>query len=222
MSDGIRYLWQGIRTAARKPAPLRRERRRFRRFLRESERLTHLIERALDFGRIDRREKQYHLEEGNLASFIAQTVQVYGEYLKRRGFTVETCLLPSAPSVSFDSDAVAQAVVNLLDNAAKYSGDSKFVGVRLISEDSAVIFEVEDRGIGIPSEEREKIFQQFYRSRTGSGKGGYGLGLFLVQHIMDAHGGRVEVESEAGRGSRFRLVFPARPSGTKTSPDQPS
>jgi signal transduction histidine kinase len=177
--------------------------------LRESERLTHLIERALDFGRVERREKQYHLEEGNLAPFIAQTIQVYGEYLKRRGFSVETNLAPAVPAVTFDADAVAQAVVNLLDNAAKYSGDSKFVGVRLLAEDSTVVFEVADRGIGIPEEEREKIFQQFYRSGTRSGKGGYGLGLYLVKHIMDAHGGRVEVQSEVGRGSRFRLVFPA-------------
>jgi signal transduction histidine kinase len=182
--------------------------------LRESERLTHLIERALDFGRIERREKQYHLGEGNLAPFIAQTIQVYGEYLKRRGFSVETNLAPAVPAVTFDADAVAQAVVNLLDNAAKYSGDSKFVGVRLLAEDSAVVFEVADRGIGIPEEEREKIFQQFYRSGTRSGKGGYGLGLYLVKHIMDAHGGRVEVQSEVGHGSRFRLVFPARLSGS--------
>jgi signal transduction histidine kinase len=179
--------------------------------LRESERLTHLIERALDFGRIERREKQYHLEEGNLGHFIAQTIQVYGEYLKRRGFSVETELSPAVPTVAFDPDAVAQAVVNLLDNAAKYSGDSKFVGVRLLAEDSTVVFEVSDRGIGIPTEEREKIFRQFYRSGTRTGKGGYGLGLYLVRHIMDAHGGRVEVKTEVGRGSRFRLVFPAKP-----------
>jgi signal transduction histidine kinase len=186
--------------------------------LRESERLTHLIERALDFGRVDRREKQYHLEQEDLAPFIAQTVQVYGEYLKRRGFTVETSLAASLQAVAFDPDAVAQAVVNLLDNAAKYSGESKFVGIRLLAEDSAVVFEVEDHGIGVPADEHEKIFQQFYRSRTRSGKGGYGLGLYLVKHIMDAHGGRVEVESEVGRGSRFRLVFPARPHGG----DEPS
>jgi signal transduction histidine kinase len=182
--------------------------------LREGERLTHLIERALDFARVDRREKQYHLEEGSLVPFIAQTVQVYGEYLKRRGFTVETSLAASLPAVAFDPDAIAQAVVNLLDNAAKYSGESKFVGVRLLTEDSAVVFEVEDHGIGVPADEHEKIFQQFYRSRTRSGKGGYGLGLYLVKHIMDAHGGRVDVESEVGRGSRFRLVFPARLSGS--------
>ena len=176
--------------------------------LRESERLTQLVEKALDFGRIDRREKQYQLETGNLASCIAQTVDVYGEFLKRRGFAVETDLATSLPPIVFDRDAVAQAVVNLLDNAAKYSGDSRFIGVRLSSEDSVAVFEVEDRGIGIPPDEREKIFEQFYRSRARSGKGGYGLGLFLVRHIMTAHGGRAEVRSEPGRGSRFRLVFP--------------
>jgi signal transduction histidine kinase len=190
--------------------------------LRESERLTHLIERALDFGRVERREKQYHLETGNLAPFIAQTIQVYGDYLERRGFSVETHLDPALPAVAFDPDAVAQAVVNLLDNAAKYSGDSKFVGVRLLAEDSAVVFEVADRGIGIPAEEHEKIFRQFYRSGTRSGKGGYGLGLYLVKHIMDAHGGRVEVQSDAGRGSRFRLVFPASPPGADAPSDEAS
>jgi signal transduction histidine kinase len=190
--------------------------------LRESERLTHLIERALDFARVDRREKQYHLEEGDLAPFITQTVQVYGDYLKRRGFSVETSLAPSLPAVAFDPDAVAQAVVNLLDNAAKYSGESKFVGVRLLTEDSAVVFEVADSGIGIPAEEYEKIFQQFYRSGTRSGKGGYGLGLYLVKHIMDAHGGRVEVQSDVGLGSRFRLVFPRTPPDTDAPSDETS
>jgi signal transduction histidine kinase len=189
--------------------------------LRESERLTHLIERALEFGRVDRRERRYELGRADLAPFIAQTVQVYGEFLKRRGFTVETSLPCSSPAVDFDPDAVAQAVVNLLDNASKYSGDSKFVGVRLESRDSTVVLEVEDRGIGIPPDEREKIFQQFYRSRTRTGKGGYGLGLFLVKHIMDAHGGRVEVESEAGLGSRFRLVFPASASRSDAASAEP-
>jgi len=190
--------------------------------LRESERLTHLIERALDFARVDRREKQYHLGEGDLAPLITQTVQVYGDYLKRRGFSVETSLAPSLPVVAFDPDAVAQAVVNLLDNAAKYSGESKFVGVRLWAEDSAVVFEVADRGIGIPAEEHEKIFQHFYRSDTRSGKGGYGLGLYLVKHIMDAHGGRVEVQSNVGLGSRFRLIFPRTPPDADAPSDETS
>ena len=73
------------------------------------------------------------------------------------------------------------------------------------------MLEVEDHGIGIPAEERQKIFEQFYRVPTLAAKGGYGLGLFLVRHIMEAHGGSIEMESGCGEGSRFRLVFPAQP-----------
>jgi signal transduction histidine kinase len=175
---------------------------------RESERLTRLIEKVLDFSRVDRGRKEYRLDEGDLAATIAGAVEVYGEYLKRRGFSIETDLAQSLPMVRFDSEAISQAVLNLLDNATKYSAESKFVGIRLRAEEDQAIFEVEDHGIGIPADEREKLFQQFYRVPGSAGKGGYGLGLFLVKHIMDAHGGRIEVESEAGRGSRFRLIFP--------------
>ena len=98
--------------------------------------------------------------------------------------------------------------MNLLDNAVKYSGDSKFIGIRLREDAGKAVLEVEDRGIGIPVAEREKIFQRFYRVPNSAAKGGYGLGLFLVRHIMEAHLGRVEVDSEPGAGSCFRLVFP--------------
>lgn len=185
------------------------ERREFYQIItRESERLTHLIEKVLVFSRIERGEKQYRFQVGDLAPVVARTVEIYEHYLKRRGFTVEAQLAPQLPAVRFDPDAVCQAVVNLLDNAEKYSGDAKFVGVRLRAEDNEVIFEVEDRGVGIPRAEHEKIFQRFYRVPGNTGQGGYGLGLFLVRHIMEAHGGSVELASEPGRGSRFRLVFP--------------
>jgi two-component system phosphate regulon sensor histidine kinase PhoR len=110
--------------------------------------------------------------------------------------------------VRFDPAALYQAVINLLDNAVKYSGESREIAVRLDVRADSVAFEVEDRGVGVPASEQKKIFDRFYRVANGSGKGGYGLGLFMVRHIMEAHGGRAEVESEPGRGSRFRLVFP--------------
>jgi signal transduction histidine kinase len=175
---------------------------------RESERLTHLIERVLDFSRIDRGEKEYRLMLGDLASVVGRTVEPYRRYLAQQGFSVETELAESLPPVRFDSDAVSQAVLNLLDNAAKYSGPSKFVAVRLYAAPKNIVLEVEDHGIGIAPDEREKIFEQFYRGSRSAAKGGYGLGLFLVKHIMDAHGGSIELETESGRGSRFRLLFP--------------
>jgi signal transduction histidine kinase len=176
---------------------------------RESERLTQLIERVLDFSRIERGQKQYHLREGDLAEVIARTVEVYGQYLTRQGFTVETELATELPPVRFDPNAVAEAVLNLLDNAAKYSGATKWLGIQLRAEHDQAVFEVADHGSGIPAGEREKIFQQFYRGRQHKEQGGYGLGLFLAKHTMEAHGGRIELESESGRGSRFRLIFPA-------------
>lgn len=185
------------------------ERRGFYQIItRESERLSHLIDRVLSFSRIERGEGRYSLETGDLAPVVARTVEAYQKYLHRIGFEVETSLAPGLPPVRFDSDAVSQAVVNLLDNALKYSGDSKFVEVRLHAVNGHVVFEVEDHGVGIAPEHCEKIFERFYRVPNGSAKGGYGLGLFLVRHIMEAHGGRIELDSEPGHGSRFRLVFP--------------
>lgn len=180
---------------------------------RESERLSHLIEKVLDFSRIDRGQKQYNLQEGDVAPVVARTVEVYGEYLMRQGFSVKTDLAAHLPPVQFDPDAISEAILNLMDNAAKFAGESKFVGVRLRSDDNQVVFEVEDHGIGIPPGEHEKIFRQFYRAPGRTGKGGYGLGLFLVKHIMDAHGGKIELESEPGCGSLFRLIFPVREPG---------
>jgi signal transduction histidine kinase len=175
---------------------------------RESERLTQLIERVLDFSRIERGQKTYHLRAGDLAEVIARTVEVYGQYLTRQGFTVESDLASELPLVRFDQNAVAEAVLNLLDNAAKYSGATKWLGVRLSVEQDQAVLEVSDHGAGIPAHEREKIFEQFYRGRDQQEQGGYGLGLFLAKHTIEAHGGRIELESESGRGSRFRLIFP--------------
>jgi two-component system phosphate regulon sensor histidine kinase PhoR len=166
------------------------------------------VDRILTFSRVERGDQVYNFEEGDVAPVIARVVEDYREYLERSGFRLERALAPSAPPVRFDAGALSQAVVNLLDNAVKYSGESREIAVRLGSENGCVTFEVEDHGLGIPVVERERIFGRFYRVPNGSGKGGYGLGLFLVRHIMDAHGGRVDVESEPGRGSRFRLMFP--------------
>jgi signal transduction histidine kinase len=181
----------------------------YRIIVRESERLTRLVNQVLTFSRVERGAERYNLEVGDLAPPILRLMDDYSEYIERAGFTLRRELAESTPPVRFDATAVLQAVSNLLDNAVKYSGESRGITARLGSQDGTVVFEVEDRGCGIPEVERHKIFDRFYRVANGSGKGGYGLGLFLVRHIMQAHGGRVEVESEPGRGSTFRLVFPA-------------
>jgi len=146
------------------------------------------------------------VKEGDLAPLAVGVVEDYREWLEHAGFTVQVAIPESAPPVRFDPAAVSQALVNLLDNAAKYSGASREIAATLAIRADAVVLEVQDHGVGIAADEQPRIFERFYRSRSRTGKGGYGLGLFMVRHIMDAHGGRAEVDSSPGRGSRFRLV----------------
>jgi signal transduction histidine kinase len=185
------------------------ERREFFRIItRESARLGRLIDQVLAVSRVDRSDDVYDLKAGDLGPVVAGIVDDYGEWLEQSGFRVSRDLAGSAPPVRFDAAALQQAVVNLLDNAAKYSGAARDIAVRLGAGNGHVTFEVQDHGIGIPPAEQQRVFDRFYRVANNSGKGGYGLGLFMVQHIMRAHGGRAEVESTPGRGSTFRLVFP--------------
>jgi signal transduction histidine kinase len=106
-------------------------------------------------------------------------------------------------------------LLNLMDNARKYSGKSKLIRVNLWVQDKEVVIEVQDHGLGIPADEIDKIFQPFYRAVKGNEKGGCGLGLYLVDQVMKEHGGRVEVDSEVDSGSRFRLLFPISDSPKK-------
>jgi signal transduction histidine kinase len=129
--------------------------------------------------------------------------------VERAGFQMQESFAAAAPAVRFDAGALSQAIVNLLENAVKYSGESREIAVRLEADDTQVVVAVADHGPGIPESEQRRIFDRYYRAPNGAAKGGYGLGLFIVSHIMDAHGGRVELHSEPGRGSCFRLVLPA-------------
>jgi signal transduction histidine kinase len=180
----------------------------YRTIARESRRLASLIDGVLTFSRLERGVETYRLAKGDPAPVLTQTLDDFAEYLEQSGFRLERDVPESAPAIDFDPAALSQAVINLLENAVKYSGTSREVRVKLSARERSVIVEVEDKGLGIPEAEQAQIFNRFYRSQNGSGKGGYGLGLYLVRKIMDAHGGRAEVESQPGRGSRFSLVFP--------------
>jgi len=190
--------------------------------IRESERLTHLVHNVLDFSQIDRDVKQYSFQEGDLASIVRETVEVYAQHLRRAGFTVEVDLAADLPSVRFDSASLAEVILNLLDNAAKYCNGRKHISVRLRLETLNAVLEIEDQGIGIPDSEQERIFEQFYRGPNAANKGGYGLGLFLVKKIIGAHGGTIEVKSQASQGSTFRMVFPLSQNGSEVDRSQTS
>jgi two-component system phosphate regulon sensor histidine kinase PhoR len=179
--------------------------------LREAERLTHLINNILNFSRMEAGKKQYHFEPTSLNEVVGGVIKSYESQLTHEGFTTSFQLAGNLPAFSADREAVAEALINILDNAVKYSGKEKYVRIATGRTDIMNYVEVEDHGIGIDKHHHKKIFETFYRVSTGltGNVKGSGLGLSLVRHIMDAHGGTIELESAPGKGSTFRLLFPA-------------
>jgi signal transduction histidine kinase len=176
----------------------------------ESERLTALINNILDFSRIEAGRKEYEFRQTDLADLVTNTLDTYRDQIDEQGFTFERNIDMSLPPVRVDREAIARSLVNLVNNALKYSDREKFLGVKLYRADDAVKLEVADRGIGIARNEQSKIFEKFYRAGDPlvHNTKGSGLGLSLVRHIAHAHGGQVEVESAPGKGSRFTLTLP--------------
>jgi signal transduction histidine kinase len=176
----------------------------------ESERLTALINNILDFSRIEAGRKEYEFRETDIAELVHNTLDSYRYQIEQQGFAFEESIDSSLPKVYVDREAIARALVNLVNNALKYSADEKFLGVKLYRENGVVRLEVADRGIGITRREQSKIFEKFYR--TGDplvhNTKGSGLGLSLVRHITQAHGGEIAVESAPGKGSKFTLSLP--------------
>ena len=176
----------------------------------ESERLTGLINNILDFSRIEAGHKEYEFRDTDIADLVRNTLDSYRYQIEQQGFTLKEEIDGSLPTVCVDREAIARALLNLMNNALKYSTNDKYLRVKLYRENGSVKLEVEDHGIGITSREQTKIFEKFYR--TGDplvhNTKGSGLGLSLVRHISDAHGGSIDVDSTPGKGSRFTLTLP--------------
>lgn len=177
----------------------------------ETERLTRLVNNILNFSRIEAGKKTYDRSPLRLNDVVRDVLTLYDFTLENHGFSTDVQCADGLPLVQGDREAIAEALINLVDNAMKYSDTEKHLRVATYAQDGAVVLEVADRGTGIPAEEQDKIFEKFYRVSTGlvHNTKGTGLGLALVQHIVDAHGGRIEVQSRVGHGTRFRLRFPA-------------
>jgi signal transduction histidine kinase len=177
----------------------------------ESRRLSQLINNILDFASIESGRKTYHFERCDLREVVCETLKTFGVRLRQSGFNIhlEGADVPLPPA-RIDAGAVAQSLSNLLDNAVKYSNGKTDVTVALRRDGDWIVVSVTDQGIGIPRDEQRKIFDRFHRVSTGlvHDVKGSGLGLSIVRHIVDAHRGRVTVESRPGEGSTFSIHLP--------------
>jgi two-component system phosphate regulon sensor histidine kinase PhoR len=183
----------------------------YRLIAQECRRLSGLVENVLDLSRIGDGRKSYHFEPVDLAALLRQSVAIMEPCAAERQVTLR--LAPNAAAglqPCWDAAAVEQSLVNLLDNAIKHSPSGSTVEIGVEPEDGKIRVWVEDSGPGIPVPEQRRIFELFYRHGTELRREtkGVGIGLTIVRSVAEAHGGRVIVDSELGRGSRFSLELP--------------
>lgn len=186
--------------------------------LREVLLLSHLVENVLDVARIQNRStRALAFTPVRPAELVRTLLATYASWIESKGFACDIDLDETIGAQMWDRDAVSRAVLNLIDNAIKYSGEDRSIGIALRSTAENVVIEVQDHGVGIESSDLARIFDPYYRAKFSDTitRRGAGLGLTLVQQIVESHGGRVEVESVPGAGSTFRLLFPASLSGDR-------
>jgi two-component system phosphate regulon sensor histidine kinase PhoR len=178
--------------------------------LRETERLTRLINNILNFSRMEAGKKTYAFASMDLNDAVRQVVAAYSHQFGQSGFVLTEQYAGDLRAITADREALAESVINIIDNAIKYSGDQRTIAVRTGTAGTGAYVEVEDHGIGIAPEHHQKIFEKFFRVSNPlvHNTKGSGLGLTLVRQIMEAHGGTVGVTSAPGKGSTFRLTFP--------------
>ncbi|HEY8073427.1 MAG TPA: ATP-binding protein, partial [Labilithrix sp.] len=179
----------------------------------ESERLSRLIERLLDWGRMEAGRKIYELKQERVRDLVDEVVRAYGpqrDIAKDLELGVE--VPDELPDVQIDRAAMTDAIVNLLSNAQKYGGTPPVVKLSAsVTPKGEVAISVTDNGEGIAKPEHRRIFEKFYRvdDRLSRSKQGSGLGLAIVNHVARAHHARVTVDSAPGKGSTFTIVLPS-------------
>lgn len=176
----------------------------------QSERLSLLIDNILDFSKIEEGKKEFDFEMVEIGPLLQEIVTVIRDQVRHKDFNIQLEIEESLPFIKADRAAISQAITNLIDNAIKYSGDSRNILVRTFAEHPYLMIEIKDFGIGIRKEEIDKVFERFYRGGdelTRRVKGS-GLGLTLVKQIVEVHNGNIDVESKPGKGSKFSIRLP--------------
>jgi len=179
------------------------------------DRLTQLVRNILDFSKIEEGKKEYEFVETDMAQLVTQQIESFKRSEYAKGYEIQTRISEDIPHLDVDKEAFSQALNNLLDNAVKFSSERKEIEVYLKKDDTNVFIEVRDWGIGIPPHELDRIFNKFYQGRNTNLQSvkGTGLGLTLVKHMVEGHGGRIVVKSQVGEGSIFSIILPTQRKG---------
>ena len=174
------------------------------------DRLTQLVRNILDFSKIEEGKKEYEFVETDVVQLVTQQIESFKRCEYAKGLEIRIRISEDILHCDVDKEAFSQALNNLLDNAVKFSSDRKEIEVNLKKDDTNVFIEVRDWGIGIPPPDLDRIFDKFYQGRSTLRQSvkGTGLGLTLVKHTVEAHGGRIAVVSHVGEGSIFSCILP--------------
>lgn len=176
----------------------------------ETSRLSNIVNKVLNFSKMEAGKRVYHFEQTDLNAISEKIFNTYCFHLQNNGFVFNFTPNKEISQIQVDPGAISEAIINLIDNAVKYSENNKIINLRTGLENGFVFVEVEDKGIGISESDQKKIFDKFFRVSTGyvHNTKGTGLGLSLVKQIIEAHKGKIKLTSSPGKGSCFRLLFP--------------
>jgi two-component system phosphate regulon sensor histidine kinase PhoR len=177
----------------------------------ETARLSLLINRLLDWARMESGKRSYALEPVSVEEVVEAALQAFEPQRLSEPAQVDREIQPGLPPVRADREALSEALLDLLQNAHKYTGSDKRITVGARLEDGTVLVTVADNGPGIRVADQKRIFEKFYRAQDPLQRHieGSGLGLAMVKHIVEAHGGRVTVASDVGQGAVFTIALPA-------------
>lgn len=179
----------------------------------ETNRLSGIVNKILNFSKIENGKRNYKFEETDLNDIVSQTILTYQHHFRNKGFECNFKAADNLPLIWADREGITDALINLIDNAIKYSNDKKQINVFTGFNANWVFVTVQDYGVGIDDKDQKLIFDKFYRVTKGNlahKAKGSGIGLSIVKHIMDAHKGDVTLKSALGSGSSFTLNFPKK------------
>jgi signal transduction histidine kinase len=169
-----------------------------------------LVSNILNFAKIEEGKKVYKMEKTDSGLWLKQITENFNKEYFENSVSVQVQIVSDLPFISMDKEAMTQAIFNLLDNAVKFSPGKKEIGVTAEKADNFVVIKIKDKGIGIEKDESAKIFEKFDRGKNAVKNSirGTGLGLTLVKYTIEAHGGKVKVDSEPGWNTVFTVTLP--------------